>query len=129
MKKLQKFHGDECKAYEAATSNDIWQADTSNVMRIKVNNKSEIVYLVQIIDDASRLIVGQDILSSNEGLAIFSNRSWTSDYGTYFSKENKFIPKEGKEIEEGYVKRINNIVANRFTMSNLFIKYDIYNKI
>ena len=28
-------------------------------MRIKVNNKSEIVYLVQIIDDASRLIVGQ----------------------------------------------------------------------
>ncbi len=53
------FHGTECKAYEAATSNDIWQADTSNVMRIKVNNKSEVVYLVHIIDDASRLIVGQ----------------------------------------------------------------------
>ena len=53
------IYGKECKAYEAASANDIWQADTSQVMRIKVNNKSEIVYLVQIIDDASRLIVGQ----------------------------------------------------------------------
>lgn len=51
--------GIECKAYEAARANDIWQADTSQVMRIKVNNRSEVVYLVQIIDDASRLIVGQ----------------------------------------------------------------------
>ena len=51
--------GTECKAYEAATANDIWQADTSNVMKIKINNKSQIVYLVQILDDASRLIVGQ----------------------------------------------------------------------
>lgn len=51
--------GKECKAFEAAAANDIWQADTSHVMRIKVNNKSEIVYLVQIIDDASRMIVGQ----------------------------------------------------------------------
>ena len=51
--------GTECKAYEAATANDIWQADTSNVMKIKINNKSETVYLVQIIDDASRIIVGQ----------------------------------------------------------------------
>ena len=53
--------GNECKAYEAAKSNDIWQADTSQVMRIKINNKSEVVYLVQIIDDASRLIVGQSL--------------------------------------------------------------------
>ena len=51
----------ECKAYEAAYSNDIWQADTSNVMRIKVDNKMQTVYLVQIIDDASRLIVGQTL--------------------------------------------------------------------
>ncbi len=51
--------GKECKAYEAEAANDIWQADTSNVMRIKINNKSETIYLVHIIDDASRLIVGQ----------------------------------------------------------------------
>ena len=58
---LNDNNGSECKAYEAAKANDIWQADTSNVMRIKVNNKSETVYLVQIIYDASRLIVGQSL--------------------------------------------------------------------
>ena len=62
----------ECKAYEAATANDIWQADTSNVMKIKVNNKMQTVYLVQIIDDASRLIVGQ-ILTFNDNAIVFQN--------------------------------------------------------
>ena len=60
----------ECKAYEAAKAGDIWQADTSNVMRIKVNNKSEVVYLVQIIDDASRMIVGQ-MLTYHDNAVIF----------------------------------------------------------
>ena len=58
----------ECKAFEAAKSNDIWQADTSNVMRIKSNNKSETVYLVQIIDDASRLIVGQGLTFNDNSI-------------------------------------------------------------
>lgn len=60
----------ECKAYEAARSNDIWQADTSNVMKIKVNNKMQTVYLIQIIDDASRLIVGQS-LTFNDNAIVF----------------------------------------------------------
>ena len=60
----------ECKAYEAACSNDIWQADTSNVMKIKAGNKMETVYLVQIIDDASRLIVGQT-LTFNDNAIVF----------------------------------------------------------
>ena len=60
----------ECKAFEAARPNDIWQADTSNVMRIKVNNKSETVYLVHILDDASRLIVGQ-ALTFNDNAIFF----------------------------------------------------------
>ena len=60
----------ECKAYEAACSNDIWQADTSNVMKIKEGNSKETVYLVQIIDDASRLIVGQQ-LTFNDNAIVF----------------------------------------------------------
>jgi len=58
----------ECKAFEAATANDIWQADTSSVMRIKVNNKSVTVYLVHIIDDASRLLVGQALTFSDNAV-------------------------------------------------------------
>lgn len=81
------------------------------------------------IEYDSRLLVGQDILSQNEGIAIFSNRSWTTDYGTYFSKDNEFIPKGNLNIDSQYIKKINNEVANKFIMSNLFVKYDIYNKI
>lgn len=65
-------NSNECKAYEAATANDIWQADTSNVMKIKVGNKMQTVYLVQIIDDASRLIVGQ-LLTFNDNSIIFQD--------------------------------------------------------
>ncbi len=41
-------------------------------MRIKVNNKSEVVYLVHIIDDASRLIVGQ-ALTFHDNAVFFQN--------------------------------------------------------
>ena len=63
-------NGKECRAYEAACSNDIWQADTSNVMKIKDGKNSRTVYLVQIIDDASRLIVGQS-LTFNDNAIVF----------------------------------------------------------
>ncbi|MBQ6991692.1 MAG: sulfatase-like hydrolase/transferase [Clostridia bacterium] len=78
------------------------------------------------IEYDSRLIIGKDILSDQEGLAIFSNRSWVSDYGTYYEATKEFIPKKGKTVEDGYVDKINTEVANKFTMSNLFIKYKIY---
>ena len=55
---LNADSSNECKAYQAKFSNDIWQADTSPVMRIKINNSSQPVHLLHIIDDASRLIVG-----------------------------------------------------------------------
>ena len=78
------------------------------------------------IEYDSRLIIGQDILSDKEGTAIFSNRSWVSDLGTYYSATGTFNAKEGKEIPEDYVSTKNLEVANKFTMSNLFIKYKIY---
>lgn len=78
------------------------------------------------IEYDSRLIVGKDILSESPGLAIFSDRSWVSDYGVYRSghfslKDNKSLP---NELE--YIESINNIVSNRFTISNQIIKYKIY---
>ena len=77
----------------------------------------------------SRLIIGKDILSdSTEGIAIFSNRSWVTNLGTYISTTGVFTPKEGAEIEEGYINKKNVEVANKFTMSSNFIKYNIYTK-
>ena len=51
-------------------------------MRIKVNGKSEVVYLVQIIDDASRMIVGQ-ALTYHDNAVVFQNvlRKAVKTYG------------------------------------------------
>ena len=81
------------------------------------------------IEYDSRLMMGQDILSDNPGVAIFSNRSWVSDYGTYFSSRKEFVQKENVEIPEDYVGEMNRSVANKFTMSQSFLKYNIYEKL
>ncbi len=83
------------------------------------------------IDYDSRLIVGQDLLSDCPGIAIFSDRSWVTDYGHYFATRRQFIPKEGKELEDvdGYIRYINNTVANSYSISKLMIENDYYNYI
>lgn len=81
------------------------------------------------IEYDSRLLIGQDILSDNPGIAIFSNRSWVSDYGTYFAKSKEFVPNGNGEVDENYVSDMNKSVANKFTMSQSFLKYDIYERL
>ena len=80
------------------------------------------------IEYDSRLIVGQDILSDAHGMAIFSDRSWVTDYGHYFATRRQFVPKEGKELDDpnAYVQSINNRVANAYTISKLIIDNDYY---
>ena len=76
----------------------------------------------------SRLIVGKDILSDYEGIAIFSNRSWVSDYGTFFAGGRGFVLKEGKELDniDEYVKEMNSRVANAFSISRLLLDTKYY---
>lgn len=81
------------------------------------------------IEYDSRLIVGKDILSDYPGLAVFSNRSWVSDKGTYFASSRKFVPREGVEVTDEYVDEMNVEVANRFTISSQIIDNNIYKKI
>ena len=111
----------------------IWNSQMDETIKIdKVGSQIDVLpTLLNLFDIEydSRLIIGKDILSSNEGIAIFSDRSWVTDLGTYFSANNKFIAKENVEIEEGYIDKIKNEVSNKFTMSNLFMKYNIYEKL
>lgn len=74
----------------------------------------------------SRLLIGKDILSTEPGLAIFGNRSWVSDYGTYFASSKKFVPKENVNVSEDYVQNMNKIVANKMNMSGLILENDYY---
>ena len=111
----------------------IWNNQMKETIKVdKVGSQIDVLpTLLNLFDIEydSRLIVGQDILSNNEGIAIFSDRSWVTDYGTYFASDEKFVVKENKTVPEGYLDRINLIVLNKFTMSNLFIKHNIYEKI
>ena len=79
------------------------------------------------IDYDSRLMTGKDILSTSSGLAIFNNRSWVSDKGTYFANSKKFVPKEAMEDQDTYVKNVNAIVSNRLNIAKLIVKNNYYN--
>ena len=43
--------------------------------------------------------------------------------------KKEFVPKENVEIPEDYVSEMNRSVANKFTMSQSFLKYNIYEKL
>ena len=111
----------------------IWNnAMTDKVVVDKVGSQIDVLpTLLNLfgIEYDSRLIIGKDILSDYPGLAVFANRSWVSDKGTYFSKSKKFEPKEGVEVDDSYVKNMNVEVANRFTISGQIINNNVYKKI
>ena len=79
------------------------------------------------IDYDSRLLTGKDILSNSMGLAVFNNRSWVTDKGTYFANQKKFVPKEAMEDTDEYVKNMNTFVSNRLNVAKLIVKNNYYN--
>lgn len=111
----------------------IWNSNMKEKIEInKVGSQIDVLpTLLNLfgIEYDSRLIVGKDILSDSEGLAIFSNRSWVSDKGTYFASNKYFLAKDNLHVSEEYVNSINTKIANYFTVSNSIIEHDIYNKI
>ena len=84
------------------------------------------IYNLFDIEYDSRLFTGRDILSTSDGLAIMSNRSWVTDKGTYFANQTKFVPRDGVTVEDDYVSSINSIVKNRLNIGKLIIKNDYY---
>lgn len=82
------------------------------------------VYNLFGVEYDSRLLVGNDIFSSKEGVAVFKNRSWISDSGTYYANSGKFDAT--KEVSDDYVSNMNKIINNRLNASKLIIKNDYY---
>ena len=78
------------------------------------------------IEYDSRFIIGKDILSDEPGIAIFSNRSWVADIGTYNNNHLTLKDNITLDNEKEYINKINEIVNSKFTISKNIIKYDIY---
>ena len=67
----------------------------------------------------SRLLIGQDLLSDNEGLVVFANRSFITDKIKYNSLTEEVGSKNDEEVPEPYLKQYNTLVDNQFKISNL----------
>ena len=108
----------------------IWNSKMNDVHIDKACMSSDVLPTVLNlfgIDYDSRLMTGKDILSTSMGLAVFNNRSWVSDKGTYFANQKKFVPKEQMEDADEYVKNMNAIVSNRLNIAKLIVKNNYYN--
>ena len=75
----------------------------------------------------SRLMVGRDVLSDQEAIVFWPDRSWRTEKGTYVFETDTFTPEPGVEVEEGYVERITAIVKDKITFSRATQKNDYFN--
>ncbi len=109
----------------------LWNNKMSKVTIDKVGSQIDVIptiYNAFGIDYDSRLFIGKDILSTTEGLAIFDNRSWATDKGIYYAATNKFVPST-TDVDNNYVRQMNQIVNNKITMSKLIINNNYYSKV
>ena len=79
----------------------------------------------------SRMMAGTDILSSSEGLVVFSSKSWKSDKGFYNSFTKTFTPAEGVNMSSSaldtYVKYMDSVAKNRLSITNMIVESNFYN--
>ena len=78
----------------------------------------------------SRLFAGSDILSTSEGLVVFSSNSWISDFGMYNRFTGTFTPNDGvtmtAEEQEAYVKETKSLVSCKLQMTTAIIENNYY---
>ena len=121
------------KQFEVHHSNFIiWNSEQETINVDKHGSQIDVLpTLLNLfgIEYDSRLILGNDILSDNDGLVIFSNRSWITEKGRYDANKEEFIPNKGIEVDETYIDKINKEVANKFSISKLIVETDYYSKI
>lgn len=81
----------EMRRYEKEHINDLWCGDSSVGPYIKINGKKEKIYMIALIDDASRMIVGIKVFLNDNFVNLMSvMKSAISKYGKpkYFNFDN-----------------------------------------
>ncbi|MCL2002063.1 sulfatase-like hydrolase/transferase [Candidatus Saccharibacteria bacterium] len=79
----------------------------------------------------SRLLMGRDILDpASNGLAVFADRSWISDFGRYYASNRTFVPRELSDdapaLPDNYVQLMNTLIASRFNLSESIVQNNFY---
>lgn len=107
----------------------IYNSKMKNVRVDKVGMPTDIiptVYNLFGIEYDSRLFMGSDLLSDSLGLAYFTNSSWVTNKGIYYSSNGEF---KGEEVDSDYISNINSIVSNRRSISRQIIANNYYSQI
>jgi len=74
----------------------------------------------------SRLYMGRDILSNEEGFVGFLNRSWITDKVMYNAKTGEYIPLTDEELSEDYLKACKKYYNQKCNYSSLIMSTDYY---
>ena len=61
---------EDMKAFEMEFANDLWQIDTSHGPYLQMDGRNHRTYMIMVIDDASRLIVGYGIFLADNALNV-----------------------------------------------------------
>ena len=75
------------------------------------------------IEYDSRILMGTDLLSDNDGLVIFNDRSWITEKGKYNAATKKFTAYTD-DIDDNYIETINQIVYNKYVISKNILDTD-----
>ena len=72
----------EMRRYERAHINEVWYADSSTGLYLTVNRKKKRLWIIAVLDDASRMVVGIDIFFNDNYVNVMSVfKSAISKYG------------------------------------------------
>ena len=78
----------------------------------------------------SRMLSGSDILSTAEGMVVFSSRCWKTDSGFYNRFKQSFTPAEGVEMtdeeQKEYVERMKTLAGCKLDCTARIIENDFY---
>ncbi len=78
------------------------------------------------LDYDSRLMVGQDILSTAEQLVCFPNHSFISGKCIYNAPTGSVTPLTDEEVTQEYLEGMSETVYNKFTVSEMVLEEDYY---
>lgn len=82
------------------------------------------------IEFDSRLMMGNDLFSDSEGVAIFSDRSFITDYGYYSaSKKETVIYDRYPDINDEYFENLKLTINNKFKISSDMLDTNYYSKV
>ena len=62
----------EMRRYERAHANEVWYGDSSTGLHLKVGGKKHRVWIIALIDDASRMITGIDVFFNDNYINVLS---------------------------------------------------------